>query len=33
MLGNFLTGIFAQKSVSSMSGDAPIAGGWVDQNV
>ena len=32
-IGCLLTGIFAQNSVATMSGDAAIKGGWVDGNV
>ncbi len=32
-LGYFLTGIFAEKRVSTMAGGKVIDGGWVDQYV
>jgi len=30
--GSILTGIFAQNSIATMSGGAPIKGGWLDRN-
>ncbi|KAF8157228.1 ammonium transporter [Crassisporium funariophilum] len=32
LLGSILTGIFAQASIASLSGDRPIRGGWLDSN-
>lgn len=32
MIGNILTGLFAQSSVASFDGSAPIAGGWLDHH-
>ena len=33
LIGSILTAIFADKDVVTMSGDDPIAGGWINQNV
>ena len=32
-VGCFLTGVFAEKEIGTMSGGAAIPGGWVDGNV
>ncbi|EIW55877.1 ammonium transporter [Trametes versicolor FP-101664 SS1] len=32
LIGNILTGLFAQSSVASFDGSAPIAGGWLDHH-
>ncbi|KAF9524359.1 ammonium transporter [Crepidotus variabilis] len=32
VVGNLLTGLFAQSSVASFDGSAPIAGGWLDHH-
>jgi Amt family ammonium transporter len=32
VVGNLLTGIFAQTSIAGADGSAPIAGGWLDHN-
>ena len=32
-VGSILTGIFAENAVIIMGGDAPMKGGWVNQNV
>jgi len=32
VVGNLLTGIFAQQSIAGSDGSAPIAGGWLDHN-
>ena len=33
LIGSILTAIFADKDVVTMSGDDPIPGGWINQNV
>jgi Amt family ammonium transporter len=32
IVGNLLTGLFAQSSIASFDGSAPILGGWLDHN-
>ncbi|CAJ0747531.1 21736_t:CDS:2, partial [Entrophospora sp. SA101] len=32
IVGNLLTGIFAQQSIAAADGSAPIPGGWLDHN-
>ena len=32
IVGNLLTGIFAQASVAGFDGSAPIPGGWLDKH-
>lgn len=32
VVGNLLTGLFAQSSVASFDGSAPIPGGWLDHH-
>jgi Amt family ammonium transporter len=32
IVGNLLTGLFAQKSIAGSDGSAPILGGWLDHN-
>lgn len=32
VVGNIMTGLFAQASVAGFDGSAPIPGGWIDHN-
>jgi ammonia channel protein AmtB len=32
MVGNLLTGLFAQKSIAGSDGSPPINGGWLDHH-